>query len=296
FERFVEDVSNWYIRRSRKRFYSYDEAAFRSLWYALVQGVRVIAPVAPFLAEHLWENLVAGACEGAPDSVFLARWPAVATPDEALLAEVAEVRRVVELARSARSQAELKLRQPLRRLVVQGAPLAEGHADEIAEEMRVKEVVFGPVEAVQLRVKPELRALGPKLGKDLPRVRAALEAGEFEQLGEGRIAVLGFELGPEEVLVERSAVEGWSLAEEEGVTVAISTALDDELLLEGRVLDLVHKVNGMRKDAGLALTDRIALTLPEADRDLEPYSEQMKDETLALSVAFGGELRIEKQS
>ncbi|MDX6504842.1 MAG: isoleucyl-tRNA synthetase, partial [Gaiellaceae bacterium] len=284
FERFVEDVSNWYIRRSRKRFYSYDEAAFRSLWYALVQGVRVIAPVAPFLAEHLWENLVAGPCDGAPDSVFLARWPEQVAPDETLLAEVAEVRRVVELARSARSQAELKLRQPLRRLVVQGAPLAEGHADEIAEEMRVKEVVFGPVEAVQLRVKPELRALGPKLGKDLPRVRAALEAGEFEQLGEGRIAVLGFELGPEEVLVERSAVDGWALAEEEGVTVAISTDLDDGLLLEGRVLDLVHKVNGMRKDAGLALTDRIALTLPRSDEDLLPHTEQIKDEVLAVSI------------
>jgi isoleucyl-tRNA synthetase len=152
FERFVEDVSNWYIRRSRKRFYSYDEAAFRTLWYALVQGLRVIAPVAPFLAEHLWRNLVADACEEAPDSIFLARWPQAEAPDAALLAEVAEVRRVVELGRSARSQASLKLRQPLRRLVVQGAPLAEGHADEIAEELRVKEVVFGPVEAVQLRV------------------------------------------------------------------------------------------------------------------------------------------------
>src|SRR5205085_6747185 len=111
-------------------------------------------------------------------------------PGERLLAEVAEVRRVVELGRRARSQADLKLRQPLRRLVVQGAPLAESHADEIAEEMRVKEVVFGPVEAVQLRVKPELRALGPKLGKDLPRVRAALDAGDFTALEGGGVEVL----------------------------------------------------------------------------------------------------------
>src|SRR4029079_9236529 len=75
FERFVDDVSNWYIRRSRKRFYSFDEAAFRTLWTALVQGLRVVAPVAPFLTEHLWDNLVAGACEGAPDSIHLAGWP-----------------------------------------------------------------------------------------------------------------------------------------------------------------------------------------------------------------------------
>jgi isoleucyl-tRNA synthetase len=294
FEAFVEDVSNWYIRRSRKRFYSFDEAAFRSLWYALAQGLRVVAPVTPFLAEHLWENLVAGACEGAPDSIFLARWPEPVEPDAALLAEVAEVRRVVELGRRARAQADLKLRQPLRRLVVQGAPLAAGHADEIAEELRVKEVEFGHVEAVQLRVKPELRALGPKLGKDLPRVRAALEAGEFTELDEGRIEVLGFVLEPSEVLVERSAVEGWALAEEDGVTVAISTELDDELRREARVLDRIHEVNGMRKDAGLELTDRIVLTLPEADRDLEPYAGQIKDETLAVELRFDGALGIEK--
>src|SRR4051794_1929345 len=290
FEAFVEDVSNWYIRRSRKRFYSFDEAAFRSLWFALVQGLRVVAPVLPFLSEHLWENLVASACDGAaPDSVFLAGWPAEVAPDATLLAEVAEVRRVVELGRRARSQADLKLRQPLRRLVVQGAPLAESHEDEIAEELRVKEVVFGPVEAMQLRVKPELRALGPKLGKELPRVRAALEAGDFEQLAADRIEVLGYVLEPSEVLVERSAVDGWALAEEDGVTVAVTTALDDELLREARVLDRIHEVNGMRKDTGLALTDRIVLTLPTDDADLAPYADQLRDETLAIEIRFEGD-------
>jgi isoleucyl-tRNA synthetase len=288
FESFVGDLSNWYIRRSRKRFYALDEAAFRTLWAALVQAIRVISPVLPFLSEELWQRLVRDACPDAPASVFLAGWPAPGARDDGLLAEVDEVRRVVALGHSARAQAGLKLRQPLRRLAVQGTTLAQGHAEEIQGELRVKEVVFGPVEAVHVRVKPELRALGPKLGKDLPRVRAALEAGEFEQLGEGRISVLGFELGPEEVLVERSAVEGWSLAEEEGVTVAVTTALDEELTREARVLDLIHEVNGRRKDAGLALTDRIALTLPEGDRDLEGYADQIKDETLAVSIAFDG--------
>jgi isoleucyl-tRNA synthetase len=290
FEAFVEDVSNWYIRRSRKRFYSFDEAAFRSLWFALVQGLRVVAPVIPFLSEHLWDNLVASACDGAaPDSIFLAGWPAEVAPDEQLLAELTAVRQVVELGRRARSQADLKLRQPLRRLVVQGAPLAESHEDEIAEELRIKEVVFGPVEAMQLRVKPELRALGPKLGKELPRVRAALEAGEFVQLEGGRIEVLGHRLEPSEVLVERSAVDGWALAEEDGVTVAVTTALDDELLREARVLDRIHEVNGMRKDAGLALTDRIVLTLPATDADLAPYTDQLRDETLATEIRFDGD-------
>ena len=286
FESFVDDLSNWYIRRSRRRFYSFDEAAFRTLWFALVQGVRIISPVMPFLADHLWKVLVADVCPETPDSVFLTGWPEAPAPDYELLDEVAELRRVVELARSARSQAELKLRQPVRRIVVQGAPRAEGHADEIAEELRAKEVVFAEVEAVELKVKPELRSLGPKLGKELPAVRAALERGEFEQLEGGRFRVLGHELGPDEVLVEKTARAGWSLAEEGGITVAVSTELDDELLLEARVLDLTHEVNGLRKEQGLELTDRIRLTLPESERDLEPYAEQIKSETLALELGF----------
>ena len=115
FESFVEDLSNWYIRRSRRRFYSYDDAAFRTLWFALVTGLRVVSPVMPFLADHLWRNLVANACEGAPESIFSASWPEVRQPDERLLAEIAEVRRIVELGREARNTAGVKLRQPLRR-------------------------------------------------------------------------------------------------------------------------------------------------------------------------------------
>ncbi len=111
FESFVDDLSNWYIRRSRRRFYAYDDAAFRTLWYALVQSLRVISPVMPFLTDHLWRNLV----RGGPASVHLAGWPETPEPDRALLAEIAEVRRVVELGRQARSTSGLKLRQPLRR-------------------------------------------------------------------------------------------------------------------------------------------------------------------------------------
>jgi isoleucyl-tRNA synthetase len=297
FESFVDDLSNWYIRRSRRRFYSFDEAAFRTLWFALVQGIRVISPVLPFLTDHLWKILVADTCDEAPDSIFLAGWPEAPAAERELLEEVAELRRVVELARSARSAANLKLRQPVRRIVVQGAPRAEGHADEIADELRAKEVVFAEVEAVELKVKPELRSLGPKLGKELPVVRAALERGEFEQLEGGRFRVLGYELEAGEVLVETIAREGWALAEEGGITVAVSTELDEELLREGRVLDLVHEINGRRKEQGLALTDRIKLTLPETESDLGSYAEQIKSETLALELDFDaslGEPRLEQ--
>jgi isoleucyl-tRNA synthetase len=176
----------------------------------------------------------------------------------------------------------------LRRLVVQGAQLARSHEDEIRDELRVKEVEFGDVEAMEERVKPNLRVLGPKLGKELAGVRAALAAGAWEQLSGGGVRVDGHDLGPEEVLVERSPREGWALAEDDGVTVAVSTELDDELLLEGRVLDLIHRVNTMRKDAGLELTDRITLTLPKTDADLLQHGDWIKREVLATEIGTDG--------
>ena len=286
FESFVDDLSNWYIRRSRRRFWDGDEVALWTLWHALVRSVQSIAPVMPFLADFLWRTLRA---DEAPESVFLEPWPEVRETDEGLLAEVAEVRRIVELGRQARGDAGLKLRQPLRRLVVQGAGPAQGHAGEIAEELRVKEVEFGPVEATELRVKPNLPVLGPKLGKELGAVRAALQAGEFEPLEGGGVRVNGRDFTPDEVLVERGAREGWALAEDDSITVAVTTDLDDELRLEGRVLDLIHQLNTMRKDAGLALTDRIHVTLPERDSDLLHHGDWIKEEVLATEIRTDGD-------
>jgi len=293
FMAFVDDLSNWYIRRSRRRFWNEDPEALQALWHALSRSVQVIAPVMPFLADHLWRVL---RTDDQPDSVFLEPWPERGALDVELLEEVAEVRAIVELGRQARGEAGLKLRQPLRRMVVQGADKAKGHAAEIGEELRVKEVEFGPVEATELRVKPNLPLLGPKLGKELGAVRAALQAGEFEQLEGGGVRVDGHELGADEILVERGAQDGWALAEENSLTVAMSTELDEELRKEGRVYDLTHQLNSMRKEAGLALTDRIRVVLPETDADLLDYEERIKDETLAIELVVGpvAEAQIEK--
>ncbi len=282
FEAYADDLSNWYIRRSRRRFWNDDPAALQTLWESLTQALRVVAPVMPFLAEYLWRRLVS------PDeSVFLADWPAEVEVDEALLEEVAAVRRVVELGRRARDEARLKLRQPLRRLVVEGAAAAAAHEREIAEELNVKEVEFGAVES-ELRVKPNLPVLGPKLGKELGAVRVALATGELEQLPGGRFRAAGYELEPHEVIVERTGREGWAVAAADGVTVAVETALDDDLLLEGRVFDLVHEVNSMRRQQGFELTDRIVLTLPP---DLEPllrWEQRIKEDVLAVEIRLDG--------
>jgi isoleucyl-tRNA synthetase len=287
FESYTEDLSNWYIRRSRRRFWADDTAALHALRDSLTQALRVIAPVMPFLSEFLWRHLV-----DAEESVHLAVWPEPAAIDEALLAEVADVRRVVELGRRARDDARLKLRQPLRRLVAEGAPLAATHAGEIADELRVKEVEFGGVDASELRVKPNLPLLGPKLGAALRDVRDRLQRGEFQELEGGRFQVDGHVLEAEEVLVERVGREGWAVASEDGVTVAIDTSLDDELLLEGRLYDRIHEVNVLRRESGLEITDRIRLWLPDADL-LERYRERIADETLAVAVEQG-DLRLEK--
>jgi isoleucyl-tRNA synthetase len=289
FESFVDDLSNWYIRRSRRRFYSYDEAAFQTLWSGLVQAIRVIAPVMPFLAEQLWQTVAAPA-EGAPDSVFLAGWPErdESRRDDAFLREVGDARRVVELGRQARSAEGLKLRQPLRRLVLHGATLSDEQAAEVRDELRVKELEHGEVEAEELVVRPNLPVLGPKLGRELGAVRAALAAGEFEEV-DGGFRVGGLHLGAEEVLVERRGKEGWALASGDGITVALDTQVDDELLLEGRVLDLIHQLNLKRREAGLELTDRIVVTLPAGDADLvERYEDWIKGEVLAVSLDANG--------
>jgi isoleucyl-tRNA synthetase len=293
FEAYVDDLSNWYIRRSRRRFWADDEAALRTLWYALVQSLRAVAPILPFVTDHLWRTLV----PDGPESVHLAGWPTVAEPDRSLLAEIAAVRRVVELGRQARSTSGIKLRQPLRRLVVEGAEV-DGHVEEVADELRVKDVELGAVEAVELRVKPNLPVLGPQLGKELGAVRAALAAGEFEQLPGGRFRVLERELEPDEVLVERGGREGWAVASGDGVTVALDLGLDDELLLEGEAYELIHRVNSLRKEQGFELTDRIVLAVPEAQRELvDRHGDWIAREVLATEIRIAGdELKLEKSS
>jgi isoleucyl-tRNA synthetase len=247
----------------------------------------------PFLAEHLWQLLVADACPDAPRSIFLARWPVVDQANEELLAEVAVVRQIVELGRQARAGAKRRLRQPLRRLVVEGADFAVRYAEEIADELRVKEVSFTAIDATELRVRPNLRVLGPRLGRELGQVRQALAAGDFEELGDGGFRVAGHDLRPADVVVQRTEKTGWAVATSDGISIALDSALDEELVLEGRVYDTIHRVNTLRRDSGLAITDRIRLFLPSSDRDLLRYSARIADDTLAVSVDLAATLTIE---
>ena len=267
FDAFVDDLSNWYIRRSRRRFYEYDDAAFRTLWYALVQSLRVIAPVMPFLSEQLWRNLVARPCEDAPRSIFLRRWPETGQLQNGLLEEVAAARRVVELGRQARSTSGLKHRQPLRRLVVQGATLADAHMDEVAEELRVKAVEFGDIDSTELLreaqsapARPEARQ-GARRGAScasggrlrgarrwpLPRCRSrarprrgARRAARARGLGGRR----------------RRTASPWRSKRRSTPSSSSKAACSTS----------IHQLNSMRKDAGFAVTDRISRLAPALAR------------------------------
>ena len=284
FDAYVEDLSNWYVRRSRRRFWDGDQNALRALWYALVTALRVVAPIVPFLTEHLWQALVRDVVADAPTSIFLAGWPAASAPDADVLTGMALVRRVVELGRQARVASRMRVRQPLRQLVVEGADGAAAYADEIADELRVKSVAFGPLNATELRVRPNLPILGPRLGSELGALRRALDAGEFEQLPDGGFRVAGHDLSADDVLVERTEKAGWAVAGSDGVSVGLDLDLDDDLRLEGRLNDAIHHVNTKRKEAGFEVTDRIHLTVPAADADLLRHADRLAAETLALSV------------
>ena len=295
FEGFVDDLSNWYIRRSRRRFYAYDDAAFRTLWYALVQALRVMGPVMPFLAEHLWRNLVGRACAGAPESLFLADWPgpaeALAAPE--LVAEVAEARQAIELGRAARQSAGIKLRQPLRRVVVcaldpERREAVAHHVEEVGGELNVKEVTFAEdaSEVAELRATPRLDLLGPRLGADLPEVCRRLAEGDFD-IEDGKLRAGSFQLVPGEYSLEYAPREGWAVAQDADYVVAVDTRLDAALELEGRALDVTHRVQRLRKESGLEITDRIEIHFDGEEGLAEVFAahgDRIAQETLAVKI------------
>ncbi|ULH15836.1 isoleucine--tRNA ligase [Deinococcus sp. KNUC1210] len=309
----VEDLSNWYVRRNRRRFWSgdgqVDTAAYATLYTALKTVTLLTAPFTPFLAETLYQNLVRSVEGGAPTSVHLAKWP---QPDAAalntpLVSEMDAVLRVVGLGRAVRGQANLRQRQPLPRVLLrarsaeQTAALGR-FAEQIKEELNVKEVElldqFAEVVSYQLR--PNLPLLGKKFGKAVPQVRAALNAADASEVArsvrDGKqfevVSPTGerYELGPDEVLVDARSPEGLAALEEAGYLVAFDTTLTRELVLEGLARDLVRGIQDGRKKAGFEVQDRITLHLDlsgDARDAAESWQEYLMSETLAESLEFG---------
>jgi isoleucyl-tRNA synthetase len=303
---FVDQLSNWYVRRSRRRFWRSDDsadtqAALATLYECLTTLARLLAPFTPFIAEALHQSLVAGRVAGAPDSVHLDAWPEVdrTAIDADLAADVAVVQRMVSLGRGARQRAKVRVRQPLALMVLVPRTRAERVAlerlaGEIADELNVKqvEVVDDAGERVRYRLRPHLPTLGPRLGADLGRVRAALEAADaaplVARMRAGQpVEVGGVTLGAGEILVEVEPSEGWAAAEEAGYVALLDLAITPELAAEGTARELVRRLQELRRDAGLDVADRIAVRYRAPDavaRVLQQHCDWIAEETLALSL------------
>ncbi len=315
---YVDELSNWYVRRSRRRFWDGEPAAMATLHHVLVTLSKLLAPFTPFIADEMYENL-----DGSEPSVHLTDFPVAVERDVALDDAMTVARETVRLGLAARSQAKVKLRQPLHAAVVVASG-AEREAIErlayiVREELNVRELRFVSEadELGEVEVKPNYRTLGPRFGKQMPMVAAAvagLDAGRAAAaLRDGKtvkIDVGGTEhaLKADDLLVSMKPLEGYQVEREGSHAVALELEIDDSLRIEGWAREIVHAVQGARRDAEFDISDRIVLTLDGAEPLLaaaREYQEYIAGETLAVEVEYvplpgvvpvlidGLELRIE---
>jgi len=308
---FVDDVSNWYVRRSRRRFWDGDPAALATLHEVLDGLTRLMAPFTPFVTEEVWgravlPGLVGPAADRAVDSVHLASWPAVDEDarDDALVAQVDLVRRLVELGRSARTAAKVRTRQPLARALVAAPGWSAFSRDlvaEVADELNVAELVeLASVggDLVDVSVKIDFRAVGRRLGKQVQAVAKAVAATDAAALvsdyraGTATVDVDGTPVALEDgdLIVTETPREGWTVASGGGLTVALDLTLTPELERAGVFREVVRLVQEARKNAGLEVSDRIELTWSAEGlvaQAVDEHAEALGAEVLAVRVQPG---------
>lgn len=293
FVKFVEDLTNWYIRRSRRRFWKSQNdgdklCAYQTLRYVLVQLAKVAAPFTPFIAEEIYRNLK-GAND--PESVHLCDFPTANTAarDLALEKRMAAVQTVVELGRRLRADNDLKVRQPLSAIRIAGADV-KGLEDLIMDELNVKRVeyVADETELCEVSYKANFKTLGKKCGPKMKAVAAAIAAMKGFA---GAATVEGVEIAADDVLVTRAPKAGLVVASEGATVVGIETALTPELVAEGLVREFVSHVQAMRKEADFEVTQRIHVKVDCGDElkaAIEAYCDYVKNEILAVELGFGG--------
>jgi isoleucyl-tRNA synthetase len=311
-ETFVEKMSTWYLRRSRRRFWKSEsdsdkQAAYSTLYTALVTVAKLLAPSMPFLADELYQNLIRSVDPSAPESVHLAKWPEVLPEmiDESLNRDMSLVMRLVSLGHSARQKANRKVRQPLAEVAFSLGNRAERkavetYADLFLDELNVKHVrlLDASTEALSHTVKPLPKQLGQKYGNKFPGIQKAILAMNSEEaarpLLEGKplhVTANGesFDVMPEEVEVKAQAKEGFAVAEDGAYVAALVTDLTPELVQEGLAREFVRRVQDLRKTADLDVADRIELFMdasPGLRSAVEAHKDYITTETLASSLQF----------
>jgi isoleucyl-tRNA synthetase len=305
---FVDDLSNWYVRRSRRRFWAGDPSALATLHETLDVVTRLMAPLTPFVTERVWQDVVRPVTAGAAESVHLAAWPEhdPAAVDDGLSEQMSLARRLVELGRAARAEAKVRTRQPLRRALVgthAWSTLSEALRADVAEELNLgalEPLSSAGTDLVDYTAKGNFRALGKRFGKQTPAVAAAIAGADAAALhaaltehGSAEVDVDGeaVAVGPDEVLVSERPREGWSVVNDQGETVALDLELTPQLLRAGLAREVVRLVQEARKGAGLDVSDRITLTWQASDdtaQALREHADLVADEVLAVRLDEGG--------
>ncbi|MBB5933492.1 isoleucine--tRNA ligase [Streptomyces zagrosensis] len=304
---FVDGLSNWYVRRSRRRFWQGDAAALRTLHEALETVTRLMAPLVPFITERVWQDLVVSVDADAPSSVHLATWPEAdpALINPLLSEQMLLVRRLVELGRASRAESGVKTRQPLSRALIAASgfdTLPDELRAQIAEELNVTSLASlsdmgGSL--VDTTAKANFRALGKRFGKGVQVVAKAIADADAAALSlalrEGTAAVTidgeRVDLAPDEVIITETPREGWSVASDAGATVALDLEITPELRRAGLARDAIRLIQEARKNSGLDVADRIAVrwsvTEPETAEAVTEHSALIADEVLGTDFAQG---------
>ncbi len=292
--RFIDDLSNWYVRRSRRRFWEADPDALDTLYACLDGLTRLMAPFTPFLTDALWSKLVVGVRPQAPDSVHLADWPRAADDlvDTRLAAQMDLVRRLVELGRAARASSGVRTRQPLARAVVAAPEFAGLPADlraQIADELNVAAVEGATADVVDVTVKPNFRALGRRFGKRTPLVAAAIATAGPPVHGRLTVEVDGdrLDLDGDDLIITETPREGWAVTSESGLSVALDLEITPALRRAGIARDVVRVLQDARKTSGLDITDRVDIRwsadTPATAQALLEHGSAVAAEVLAVS-------------
>jgi isoleucyl-tRNA synthetase len=303
-EAFVEELSTWYLRRGRRRYWKSEAdadktAAYATLHHVLVTLARLLAPFQPFLAEEMYQNLVRSVDASAPESVHHTDYPVVepAFEDQRVLGQMERVLQLVNLGRAARNKAAIKVRQPVARLLVAGPADVGELESHVLDELNAKaiEQVADGTTLADYEVKPLISKLGPKYGARLRDIQAALASADAadvaRRVGAGQsVQLAGLELLPEELEVRTRDRSGLAVAVEDDLVVAIDTNLTPELIREGQAREIVHRIQTMRKNADYKVEEKIVTYYQggaQLEQVLADFGDYVKAETLSLDLRAG---------
>ena len=310
YEKFLDDLSNWYIRRNRRRFWKSENdidktAAYHTLYHVLLTSVKIVAPILPFMSEKIYQNLVCNIDNSLPESIHLCDYPVIDDKkiDQKMVEQVDTIRKIVELGRSARNKAELKIRQPLKELCFH---LSDNSVEEfiienqkiILEELNVKKIKYvkSTDKLIAYEIKPNLPLIGQDYGKELPAIKDAIIkmdsdkiVSDLNQSGEVEIPISSnsIVLKRDAFLINKESKKGYTSESDGNITVGLSTELTEKLIQEGIVRDVIRHVQIMRKNANFAVEDRINIYGSfdgQVGDAIKAYEDYFKNETLTVNM------------